>query len=212
MHLSMPEAQKKNSRGTRRLRLILLAALCAVAVGAALRHFSDAGLKFDAARPSGVGAADGAPPAGAEQGGSSGALPPAEARGPETSAPDSASGTVPDGAARETESAGERERAYRLAEEEAERRLQEASLQEAGAAVAYRQAAVRAGRGKTGAAELAEAEAALEKARAVTRTARRDFEAAGLKRAEAGAEARRASGVSGAGGGRTMPRQAVAGQ
>jgi hypothetical protein len=109
--------------------------------------------------------------------------------------------------------AGARERIFRLAEEEAERLLQEAAAQEAAAAIAYRRAVAGAARGKAGAAEPAEAEAALERARALVRAVRRDFEAASLKRAEAGAEARRAAGTAGAGfPGRSMPRRAAAGQ
>ncbi|MDR2604975.1 MAG: hypothetical protein LBC55_06465 [Desulfovibrio sp.] len=218
MRLSMPEAAIRHSGKTRRLRLalLLLAALCvAVAAGAALRRFSGRGPTIDAARPSlsGTETPAAAPAAGAVEGGNAVIPPPVVVRGTGTPVADRPPVPGAEAAEQGAADAGERERIFRLAEEEAERRLQEATSLEAAAAIAYRRAVAGAARSKAGAAEPAEAEAALERARAVVRAARRDFEAASLKRAEAGAEARRAAGPAGAGfPGRPMPRQAAAGQ
>jgi hypothetical protein len=201
MPLSMPETPVKCPGKTRRLwPAAAAAALCAALVGAAVRHCVGDGTNPDAGRPfvSGAGVPDAALrdtviPAGTIDEDGAVASPPVVVRG--TGAPASAPG--PDEAARHAADAGERERIFRLAEEEAERRFHEASSLEAGAAITYRRAAAGAARGKTGAGELAEAEEALERARAAVRTARREFEAASLKRAEAGAEAKRAAGTAG---------------
>ncbi|MDR2669306.1 MAG: hypothetical protein LBC14_05065 [Desulfovibrio sp.] len=218
MRLSMPEAALQHSGKARRLRLVLLllAALCvAVAAGAALRRFSGDGPPSDAVRPSlsGTETPVAAPATGAVEGDNAVVPPPVVIRGAGTPAADRTPAPGADAAEQGGAGAGERERIFRLAEEEAERRLQEATSLEAAAAITYRRAVAGAARGKAGAAEPAEAEAALERARAAVRAARRDFEAASLRRAEAGAEVRRAAGTAGPGfPGRSMPRQAAAGQ
>ncbi|MDR1685983.1 MAG: hypothetical protein LBR82_06030 [Desulfovibrio sp.] len=240
MRLSMPDAPAQGSGKARRLRpvLLLLAALCvAVAAGSALRRFGGNGPTSDAVRPSlsgsgptsdaahsspsGTGSPAAAPASAPEAAGKDDTVvpPPVVVRGTGTPTPDSApgAGAAERGAAnygeQGTADAGERERILRLAEEDAERRLQEATSQEAAAAIAYRRAVAGAARGRSGNAEPAEAEAALERARAAVRAARRDFESASRKRAEAGAEVRRAAGTAGPGfPGRSMPRQSAAGQ
>ncbi|MDR2124073.1 MAG: hypothetical protein LBP38_03710 [Desulfovibrio sp.] len=198
MRLSMPEAPARGADKGRRLRLVLLllAAVCvALAAGAALRRFSADGPPPEAARPSlsCPAAPDAAPEPGSAGDGNAVVPPPVEVRGSGTPAPASAPAHGAEAAERGAENAGERERILRLAEEEAELRLQEATSREAAAAIAYRRAVAGAARGRTGGAEPAQAEAALESAKAAVRAARRDFETASLKRAEAGTEARRAA-------------------
>jgi hypothetical protein len=239
MRLSMPEAFAQDPGKARLLRLLLAALCVAVAVGVALLRFGGNGPPPDAARPplAGAGSPMAAPAAGAD--GEAGAgispsgednvavPPPVVVRGSGTPLPVSAPVPGADTAERDAANAeargaanfgvqgaanaGERERIFRLAEEDAERRLQDATSHEAAAAIAYRRAVAGAARGRTGGADPAEAEAALESARAVVRAARRDFETASLKRAEAGAEARRAAETAGPGfSGRSMQRRAAA--
>jgi hypothetical protein len=234
MRLSMPEAFVQGPGKARRLRallaVLLLAALC-VAAGIALLRFGGNGPPPDAARPplAGAGSPVAEPAAGADGEDNVGIStsgednvavpPPVVVRGtgtpPPVSAPgaDAAEQDAANAGAQGAANAGERERIFRLAEEDAERRLQDATSQEAAAAIAYRRAVAGAARGRAGGAEPAEAEAALERARAAVRAARRDFETVSLKRAEAGAEARRAAGTAVPGfPGRLMPHRAAAGQ